>query len=156
MLINKIIVILPFLRHFPLGFHQIYKNKNKIKNTSSIAKIFISRLMSNVPEDLYLPVMWFEAIGQMSSNSAPTIRFLLKMPYIVSIVGPVIITFNLLIAVFLIFRIYRISQQKEFKTVNNIEDSPMNELKTFHEKNNDDEENAESGCKMKLICNNCI
>ena len=112
--------------------------------------------MSNVPEDLYLPVMWFEAIGQMSSNSAPTIRFLLKMPYIVSIVGPVVIIFNLLIAVFLIFRIYRISQQKEFKTVNNIEDIPMNDQKTFHEKNNDDEENAESGCKMKLICNNCI
>merc|ERR1711994_921681 len=32
-------------------------------------------LMENVPEDLYLPVMWFEAIGQMSSKSAPTIRF---------------------------------------------------------------------------------
>lgn len=53
--------------------------------------------MENVPEDLYLPVMWFEAIGQMSSKSAPTIRFLLKMPFIASIVGPVIIIFNLLI-----------------------------------------------------------
>ena len=53
--------------------------------------------MKNVPEDLYLPVMWFEAIGQLSSNSAPTIRFLLKMPFIASIIGPVIIIFNLLI-----------------------------------------------------------
>jgi len=115
-------------------------------------------LMENVPEDLYLPVMWFEAIGQMSSKSAPTIRFLLKMPFIASIVGPVIIIFNLLIAVFLSFRIYQISQQKEFETVNNIED--MNELRSFHEKKDNDnsaEENArEPGCEMKLICNNCI
>ena len=66
--------------------------------TKFIKKISILyRLMENVPEDLYLPVMWFEAIGQMSSKSAPTIRFLLKMPFIASIVGPVIIIFNLLI-----------------------------------------------------------
>ena len=109
--------------------------------------------MNNVPEDLYLPVMWFEAFGQMSSNSAPTIRFLLNMPYIASIVGPIIIIFNLLIAVFMRFRIYRIQQQKEFETVNNIEE---NELKTFHEKNNDEENALEPGCEMKLICNNCI
>ena len=66
--------------------------------TKFIKKISILyRLMENVPEDLYLPVMWFEAIGQLSSNSAPTIRFLLKMPFIASIIGPVIIIFNLLI-----------------------------------------------------------
>ena len=59
---------------------------------------------------------------------------------------------------FLSFRIYQISQQKEFETVNNIED--MNELRSFHEKKDNDnsaEENArEPGCEMKLICNNCI
>ena len=62
--------------------------------------------MENVPEDLYLPVMWFEAIGQLSSKSAPTIRFLLKMPFIASIVGPVIIIFNLLIGKNYILQIF--------------------------------------------------
>ena len=64
-----------------------------------------------------------------------------------------------LIAVFLSFRIYQISQQKEFETVNNIEDVPMNDLRTFHEKKNNDnneENDSEPGCEMKLICNNCI
>ena len=65
--------------------------------TKFTEKYLFYRLMENVPEDLYLPVMWFEAIGQLSSNSAPTIRFLLKMPFIASIIGPVIIIFNLLI-----------------------------------------------------------
>ena len=71
-----------------------------------IKKYLFFRLMENVPEDLYLPVMWFEAIGQMSSNSAPTIRFLLKMPYIASIIGPVIIIFNLLIGKNYALKIY--------------------------------------------------
>ena len=79
-------------------------------------------LMNNVPEDLYLPVIWFEAIAKVTPNSASLIQNLLNLPNIVTIVCLVTIVTNLLCVIVLIFRIYRISLQKEFKIVNNIED----------------------------------
>ena len=72
-------------------------------------------LMNNVPEDLYLPVIWFEAIAKVTPNSASLIQNLLNLPNIVTIVCLVTIVTNLLCVIVLIFRIYRISLQKEFK-----------------------------------------
>ncbi len=43
--------------------------------------------MTNVPEDLYLPVLWFEGVGLMDENSASIIKQLFDLPQITNFVG---------------------------------------------------------------------
>ena len=44
--------------------------------------------MNNVPEDLYLPVIWFEANAKVTPNSASLIQNLLNLPNIVTRYDP--------------------------------------------------------------------
>ena len=98
--------------------------------------------MKNVPDNLYLPVMWFEAIGRVTPNSAQMLKTLHNLPHIVNIVGSIIVMLNLIAAICMVVRIYRISLKKEFKLVNNIEDVAPNSTIT---------EKDTKGCEMKLL-----
>ena len=84
--------------------------------------------------------MWFEAIGKLTPKSAQMLKTLHNLPHIVNIVGSIIVMLNLIAAICMVVRIYRLSLKKEFKLVNNIEDIPNTNI-----------DNSTKGCEMKLL-----
>ena len=84
--------------------------------------------------------MWFEAIGRLTPKSAQMLKTLHNLPHIVNIVGSIIVMLNLIAAICMVVRIYRISLKKEFKLVNNLEDIPNSNI-----------DNSTKGCEMKLL-----
>lgn len=47
--------------------------------------------MQNVPEDLYLPTIWFEGSALMSPESGQQLESLLDMPRLAKIVGSILV-----------------------------------------------------------------
>ena len=53
-----------------------------------------------MPEDLYLPTVWFEGFAHMSKESAQRLKSLLDMPRLVTVIGSVLVVICLAGAVF--------------------------------------------------------
>ncbi len=49
-----------------------------------------------MPEDLYLPCLWFEAKAEASPESAELLNTLLKIPDLVNIIGTLIVILSLI------------------------------------------------------------